>query len=111
MYYQSIDHNILLHKLNYYGINGAALDLCKNYLYNRKQYVEIGDFKSEEAAITTDVPQGSILGPLLFIIYINDIALSSDLFKFIIYAYPVYIIYTLSSTLNKFQSLDGQSQS
>ena len=54
----TIDFNILLHKLNYFGINGAALDLCKNYLYNRKQYVEVGDFKSEEAAITTGVPKG-----------------------------------------------------
>ena len=105
--FDTIDHNILLHKLNYYGINGAAFDLCKNYLYNRKQYVEVGDFKSEEVAITTGVLQGSILGPLLLIIYINDIALSSDLFKFIIYADDT----TLSSTLNKFKSLDGQSRS
>ena len=65
----TIDHNILLHKLNYYGINGAALDLRKNYLYNRKQNVEVGDFKLVEVAITTGLPQGSILGPLLFIIY------------------------------------------
>ena len=53
--FDTIDHNILLYKLNYCGINGAALDLCKNYLYNRKQYVEIGDFTSEEAAITTGI--------------------------------------------------------
>ena len=83
--FDTIDHNILLHKLNYFGINGATLDLCNNYLYNRKQYVEVGDFKSEEAKITIGFPQGAILGPLLFIIYINDIALSSDFFKFIIF--------------------------
>ncbi len=69
--------NILLYKLKYYGLNGTALDLCRNYLVNRKQYVEIAaNMKSEENVITTGVPQRSILGPLLFIIYIKYIALS-----------------------------------
>ena len=63
----TIDHNILLYKLKYYGLNGAAL--CRNYLINRKQDAEIANIKSEENVITTGVPQGSILGPLLFIIY------------------------------------------
>ncbi len=62
---------------------------------NRKQYVEMDGTKSDLLNITTGVPQGSILGPLLFIIYTNDIANASSLFDFIIYANDT----TLSTTL------------
>ncbi len=57
-----------------------------SYLTSRKQYVDKDDVKSEMLMVTTGVPQGSILSPLLFIIYVNDIANASNLFKFIIYA-------------------------
>ncbi len=60
--------------------------MFENYLLKRKQYVEFDDSKSDILDINTGVPQGSILGPLLFIIYINDIANVSDIFYFIIYA-------------------------
>ena len=96
--FDTLDHSILLHKLNHYGINGAALQLLKCYLNNRKQYVQIGSSRSKYTPIELGVPQGSILGPLLFIIYINDITSSSDLFKFTMYADDTTLFTTLKST-------------
>lgn len=84
--FDSIDHTILLNKLYHYGIRGQALELFKNYLTGRKQYVTANGQISQLANITYGVPQGSILGPLLFIIYINDITTASDYFQFIIFA-------------------------
>ena len=94
--FDTLDHKILLDKLEYYGIKGVALSLIRNYLTNRKQYVGIEDVKSEMLNISTAELQGSILGPLLFIIYINDFAKDSQKLNFIMYADDT----TLSSTLD-----------
>ena len=96
--FDTIDHAILLKKLEHYGIDGIPLKLLKNYLTNRKQYVRLHEVNSNLLPINTGVPQGSILGPLLFIIYINDFARASAIFDFICYADDT----TLFSTLNKF---------
>ena len=69
--FDSVDHEILLKKMENYGFRGKAKELVKSYLTERKQYVSVNNLSSKEKIIICDVPQGSVLGSLLFLIYIN----------------------------------------
>ena len=72
--FDTIDHKMLLHKLEFYGVRGLALNWFQSYLTDRKQYVLYNNVQSQTLDITCGVPQGSVLGPILFLVYVNDIA-------------------------------------
>ena len=90
--FDTIDHRILLAKLHHYGVRGSAFDWFKSYLSNRTQFVSFNEFNSSYRNIECGVPQGSVLGPLLFIIFLNDIAFSADKFSFVTYADDTNVI-------------------
>ena len=77
--FDSINHTILLNKLEKFGIRGLALKLFESYLMNRLQYTIVNNASSGTNRITYGIPQGSTLGPLLFIIYVNDMPSSTNL--------------------------------
>ena len=100
--FDTIDHSVLIFKLKHYGFYDNSLKLIENYLSERYQYVQINDIKSEQCSLSTGVPQGSILGPLLFIIYVNDLHRINSCFTPILYADDT----TLTASLNKFKFTD-----
>jgi len=104
--FDTLDHQILVNKLNYYGIRGVANSWIESYLNDRKQFVKFNEHCSPTSVIKCGVPQGSILGPLLFLLYINDLPSYSPNLHFIMFADDTNIIYSnkdpnlLESTLN-----------
>jgi retron-type reverse transcriptase len=81
-----INHGILIQKLEHYGIRGVSQLWFQNYLTNRKQIVKYNQVSSKEILIQTGVPQGSILGPIQFLLYMNDIENCSKLLSFVLFA-------------------------
>ena len=96
--FDSISHDILLDKLRYYGVTDGSIQLLKSYLSNRKQYVQIDGLMSSMQYIQTGIPQGSIVRPLLFSIYIYDIVKCTEKFNCILYADDT----TFNSTIDCF---------
>ena len=97
-------HKILCEKLNYYGLRGNVNKLIQSYLTNIRQYVSINGFNSEIKNMYCGVPQGSSLGPLLFLIYINDFRLCLDVTNSSHFADDTFIMYS-SKKLKSIETL------
>ena len=92
--FDTINHHILLEKFCKYGIQGLPHAWFSSYITNRKQYVKVGNTESSLETITCGVPQGSTLGPLLFLLYINDFPRSSKKLTFRIFADDTNMFYS-----------------
>ena len=92
--FDTVDHSILLRKLNHYGVRGIINSWFSSYLSKRSQSTQIGSTVSDKEEIVCGVPQGSVLGPLLFLIYVNDIYRCSQIFDFYLFADDTNLLYS-----------------
>ena len=101
--FDTIDHHLLIKKLEHYGVRGIALNLIISYLNNRMQCVSYNNTTSDYLTVDTGVPQGSILGTLLFLIYINDIVNASTLLRILLFADDTTLLYSNKSYSDLFR--------
>ena len=95
--FDTIIYHILISKLKYYGFDSTTLNLLRSYLDKKMQYVQIGETESQKLPTEIGVPRGSILGPLLFNIFINDLISSGYVFDLVMYADDTTLVSTLEA--------------
>ena len=106
--FDTVNHPILLDKLEYYGIRGLAKQWFESYLMNRMQFVSLGSCKSDMLNISSGVPQGSVLGPILFLLYINDFSNCSTILDFHLFADDTNIFHRDKSLSNLESTINNQ---
>ena len=106
--FDTVEHGIILSKLKHYGVRGLANEWFKSYLSNRKQYVSVTGYDFNLADVKLGVPQGSVLGPLLFLIYINDLNHALKFYKVEHFTDDTNLLHFSKSVnrLNKYVNLD-----